>query len=45
MSKKVTIFSIILATFMLAISSCKTHERCPAYGKIDQQKTNKLLQV
>lgn len=29
---------LLIALFVLAISAsaCKTHERCPAYGQIDQ---------
>ena len=31
--KKVVISLVALAIVALTFSSCKTHERCPAYGK------------
>ena len=38
MKKNLLILTIFSAAILL-ISSCKTHERCPAYGKINQPKT------
>jgi hypothetical protein len=35
MKKNLLILTIFSAA-MLLITSCKTHERCPAYGKINQ---------
>ena len=38
MKKNLLILTIFSAA-MLFLASCKTHERCPAYGKINQPKT------
>jgi hypothetical protein len=38
MKKNLLILTIFSAA-MLLLASCKTHERCPAYGKINQPKT------
>jgi hypothetical protein len=38
MKKNLLILTIFSAA-MLFLASCKTHERCPAYGKIDQPKS------
>jgi len=32
MKKRNLILSVAFLLLVLAISSCKTHERCPAYG-------------
>jgi len=35
---------IAFAVFLVgAFSSCKSHERCPAYGKVDQEKVEKSV--
>ena len=37
------LFVIAFAVFLLGIilSSCKTHEKCPAYGKIEKTKSDR----
>jgi hypothetical protein len=35
---------IVCAVFLIGVfSSCRTHERCPAYGKIAQEKAEKSV--
>ena len=37
-------FIILVGAFVLSfLFSCKTHEDCPAYGKIDKEKTEKTF--
>jgi len=33
--KKIIILSSVLVLAGLAMSSCKSHERCPAYGQVE----------
>jgi len=39
MSKR-NILLVLFASLIMVISSCKTHERCPAYGKANTAKSN-----
>jgi hypothetical protein len=39
MSKKNILFVFVTA-LMLVFASCKTHERCPAYGKVNTTKSH-----
>lgn len=42
--KKVLAFIATIALFALILSSCKSHELCPAYGKADTNaKTEKSV--
>jgi hypothetical protein len=34
--KKLITLSFIAAVIVLSITSCKSHERCPAYSKVEQ---------
>lgn len=34
--KKVITLMLVAMIVTLAVSSCKSHERCPAYGKVEQ---------
>jgi len=35
---------IVCAVILIGVfSSCRSHERCPAYGKIDQEKAEKSV--
>ena len=34
--KKILPITLIVFIIALAFSSCKSHERCPAYGKVEQ---------
>lgn len=34
--KKIISVSLIVFVIALTFSSCKSHERCPAYGKVEQ---------
>jgi hypothetical protein len=34
--KKIFGITILAAFITVAVSSCKSHERCPAYGKVEQ---------
>ena len=36
--KKITLIIAAIA-FVVSVSSCKTHEKCPAYGKAGSTKT------
>jgi len=38
LKKTLALFSIIITITIL--SSCKSHEKCPAYGKVQPEKTN-----
>jgi len=40
--KKVVLTFLALAFVAALVSSCKTHERCPAYSKANNIKTEKL---
>jgi hypothetical protein len=42
MSKR-NILLVLFAYLILVISSCKTHERCPAYGKANTTKSNRSV--
>ncbi len=35
--KKLAIFAAAVFVLSLTLSSCKSHERCPAYGKVQTQ--------
>jgi hypothetical protein len=39
------LFVIVIAVFLLGVlfSSCKTHEKCPAYGKANNVKSEKPI--
>jgi len=39
--KKTAIFLAILMFSATLLYSCKSHERCPAYGKIEKQNLQK----
>ena len=41
MSKKYN-FYLIIIIFSIALASCKTHERCPAYGKINSKNNSNI---
>ena len=32
---------LIVAVSILALASCKTHEKCPAYGKVNPAQSTK----
>lgn len=34
--KKLVTLSIIAFVIILSVTSCKSHERCPAYSKVEQ---------
>lgn len=34
--KKIATFTLVALIVALSVSSCKSHERCPAYGKVEQ---------
>ncbi|MDI1353339.1 MAG: hypothetical protein PSX36_00380 [bacterium] len=34
--KKFIPFTLVAFVIALACSSCKSHEKCPAYGKVEQ---------
>lgn len=34
--KKLITLSIIASVIVLSVTSCKSHERCPAYSKVEQ---------
>ncbi len=36
--KKLITLTLITFVVALSVSSCKSHERCPAYGKVEQGK-------
>jgi len=36
--KKFITLTLVSFLFTLLVSSCKSHERCPAYGKVEQGK-------
>jgi hypothetical protein len=38
--KKIILTSVVFALVAVSISSCKSHEKCPAYSKVTT-KTNK----
>jgi hypothetical protein len=35
-------FLVVIVLAILTFSSCKTHERCPAYGKMDIKNSNTI---
>ncbi len=35
--KKIITLSIIVLVVVISITSCKSHEKCPAYGKVDMK--------
>ncbi|MCX6290840.1 MAG: hypothetical protein NT126_03660 [Bacteroidetes bacterium] len=37
--KKILSFVALMAVVAITVSSCKTHEKCPAYGLAKTQKT------
>jgi hypothetical protein len=39
--KKILLGIAFIGFFSILLSSCKSHERCPAYGKVDSVKTEK----
>lgn len=41
MKRKVLLLAIVSISIVTFLSSCKTHERCPAYGKISKPNTEK----
>jgi len=41
--KKVALLSVLLFTFCLIGTSCKSHEKCPAYSKANTEATVKKL--
>jgi len=41
--KKIIVATILLALGSFVLSSCKTHERCPAYGTISQPAHKKAV--
>lgn len=42
--KKLLAFIATIALFAIILSSCKSHELCPAYGKVDvKAKTEKQV--
>jgi hypothetical protein len=40
--KKLIPFTLVAFVVTLALSSCKSHERCPAYGKVEQSQKKNL---
>jgi len=42
MKKQFLVIGAIVAV-VLFLSSCRSHERCPAYGKIDKEKTERSV--
>jgi hypothetical protein len=34
--KKIISITLIAFVVSISLSSCKSHERCPAYGKVEQ---------
>lgn len=41
MKKILIVASVVI--FIASISACKTHEKCPAYGKANTEKTEKSV--
>jgi hypothetical protein len=39
--RKVALFAFMFAFATLVFSSCKSHERCPAYGKVNTSSAQK----
>lgn len=39
--KKLALLSTLLVAFSVTISSCKSHEKCPAYSKANTTSTTK----
>jgi len=40
--KKLFAISALAFVVVLAVSSCKSHERCPAYNKVEQSQKQAL---
>lgn len=40
--KKFFAFTFLAAIVAITIPSCKSHERCPAYGKVEQSQKKSL---
>ena len=43
MMKKTFALAAIAALFILSLSSCKTHEKCPAYTKVNHGQSEVLV--
>ncbi|MFH1320883.1 MAG: hypothetical protein ABII90_09560 [Bacteroidota bacterium] len=41
--KKFVLLLTAIVLIGLILSACRTHERCPAYGKIDKKKVEKSV--
>ncbi|MDO8998694.1 MAG: hypothetical protein Q7W45_02935 [Bacteroidota bacterium] len=41
--KKVISLSIVTIIVAISLSSCKSHEKCPAYSKVEKKSTNKSI--
>ncbi|MFH0893049.1 MAG: hypothetical protein V2A54_01335 [Bacteroidota bacterium] len=41
--KKVVVSLFLVSILAMLVASCKTHERCPAYGKAPDTKTEKRV--
>jgi len=39
--KKTFLFLVAIAFIGFVLSSCRVHERCPAYGKVEKEKVEK----
>jgi hypothetical protein len=42
MKKSITILVTLLVVIAVTLSACKSHERCPAYGKVPSQATTRI---
>ena len=40
--KKIISISLIALVISISLASCKSHERCPAYGKVEQSAKKSL---
>lgn len=40
--KKVISLSIVALVISISLNSCKSHEKCPAYNKVETKKAEKL---
>ncbi len=43
MKRIISVFAAV--ALVTALSSCRVKEKCPAYGKIDQQKAQKTAHI
>jgi hypothetical protein len=41
--KKIIVVTAIAALFIVSLSSCKTHEKCPAYTKVNKSQSEALV--